>query len=108
MSDKRASEEALAALHSQVARSLAELCSEHEEVEEVTDAEGVVTTKVRKVKPAPAALAVARAFLKDNNITATPEQSSAVDELRAKLQGKKPSAAENAEAVRMVQKGLLQ
>lgn len=86
----KASEQALGELHALLAQELADRIKGVEEVEDQLNEEGeVIGQKRRVVKATAAELAVARGLLKDNNITATPEQSSAVAALQDALAQRK-------------------
>lgn len=80
-----ASHTELSKLHALLAQDLADRIRGIEEVEETTDAEGNVVTKKRIVKASAAELAVARALLKDNAITAPPGASGELDDLSKAL-----------------------
>lgn len=75
----------LSALHAALARDLSERIAGREETEEITDAEGNVTIKRKVVRASAAELAVARALLKDNAITAPPGASGELDDLATAL-----------------------
>ena len=100
----KASEEKLSELHGQLAETLTDMI----QVRTVTkyDKEGEAYDET--VEPSPAALAVAAKFLKDNNITATPSQSGAVDELKDKLAKRRPSRQDLKDAMRGLGNELLQ
>ena len=66
----------LGELHEAVARELKEQVNGYEEQTE---------KGVKLVRPSPAVLGAAIAFLKNNNITADPEHNSALKDLRDKL-----------------------
>lgn len=93
-----ASEKTLGKLHEAVAAALTEQVEGYTET--VVTEEGKEIEKV--VKPSPALLTAAISFLKNNNITADPEQNEALSELRNKLRdrraGKVPQAALDAAA----------
>lgn len=89
-----ASERKLGSLHEAVADALTEQVQGYEEP--VLNEEGqVIASKL--IKPSPSLLTAAIAFLKNNNITADPEQNEALlglkNKLRDKRNGKVPSAA---------------
>lgn len=80
------------ALHGLTAETLAEMIRPYEKVIPAKlDEDGKVLEPERKewIYPSPAALAVARAFLKDNSIFATDQQSTAVGELQASVNSRK-------------------
>lgn len=94
-----ASHDELSKLHSLLARDLADRIRGVEQVEEVTDADGNITTKRKIVRASAAELAVARALLKDNAITAPPGASSELNDLETALKNRqarraKPTIAE--------------
>lgn len=72
-----ASETTLGKLHEQVATALSEQVAGYDEIME----DGTV----KRVRPSPALLGAAIAYLKNNNITADPEQNEALRELSSKL-----------------------
>lgn len=80
------------ALHGLTAATLAEMIQPTKRIiPAVRNEEGEITEPEREewVYPQPAALAVARAFLKDNSIFATDAQSAAVGDLKASLASRK-------------------
>lgn len=94
-----ASNAELSKLHALLAQDLADRIRGVEQVEETTDEFGNVSTKKRIVKASAAELAVARALLKDNAITAPPGASGELDDLGKALAERqarraKPTAAE--------------
>lgn len=89
----------LSALHSLLAQDLADRIRGREETVETIDGEGNVTCTKRIVKASAAELAVARALLKDNAITAPPGASGELDDLGKALAERqarraKPTASE--------------
>ena len=75
-----ASDKTLGELHEQVAQALSEQVVGYEEQTE----EGT-----RTVRPSPALLGAAIAFLKNNNITADPEENAALRDLGDKLKARR-------------------
>lgn len=71
----------LSKLHALLAQDLADRIRGREETEETVDADGNVTLKKKLVRASAAELAVARALLKDNAITAPPGASGELDDL---------------------------
>lgn len=71
-----ASTKVLGDLHEQVAKALSEQVQGYEEQTE---------DGVKQVRPSPAVLGAAIAFLKNNNITADPEGNAALRDLNEKL-----------------------
>ena len=115
MTRKTASMEAMEELHELTAKMLTAMVVPTKRIVPAThDSEGNELTPEREewVMPAPAALAVARAFLKDNSVFATDAQSSAVGDLKASLasrrQARKPTAQDMGDALANLGKDLLQ
>lgn len=115
MTRKTASMSAMEELHNQTALVLQALISPRKKhIPAVLDKDGNVIEEAREEweMPSPAALAVARAFLKDNSIFATDEQSAAVGELKASIaaraNARKPSAQDMNDALAQVSRELLQ
>lgn len=77
----KATEDKMNKLHGQLAETLTTMVKVRTVIR--TDKEG--NEYEEDVDPSPAALAVAAKFLKDNAVTMTPEQSTAVDELEDAL-----------------------
>lgn len=105
-----ASAKTLGDLHEKVAAAFAEQVEGY--TEEVERGDKVVEVKVR---PSPALLGAAVAFLKNNNITADPETNAALSQLSEKLaarrKGKISSASLDAAADEYAQRhgmGLMQ
>ena len=89
-----ASDKKLGALHEQVADALAEQVVGYDEP--VISAEGeVVATK--RVRASPALLGAAIAFLKNNNVTADPEDNLALRDLNEKLKARRNKKLPQAE-----------
>lgn len=87
---KPANSETMNSLHEAVAQALTGLLKGRPIVTTEIDPEtGDPTDKVEYAPPSAAELNVIVKFLKDNNITATPEQSSAVAGLEAALAKRK-------------------
>ena len=88
-----ASDKTLGALHQKVAAALTEQVEGYEET--VYDKEG--EPQVNLVRPSPALLGAAIAFLKNNNITADATENEALKDLSSKLaarrRGKIPQSA---------------
>lgn len=116
MERKTAKMEAMEELHELTARMLTAMILPTERVipAKVDEDTGEVLEKERKevVMPSPAALAVARAFLKDNSVFATDEQSDAVGDLHASVSSRRgkrlPSAQDAKDALATLGKDLLQ
>lgn len=103
------------ALHGQTAEVLAAMIRPYERtIPAKLDDEGKVLEPERKewVYPSPAAMAVARAFLKDNSIFATDQQSVAVGELQASVNSRKGkrrvTAQDEKDALAVLGRDLLQ
>lgn len=103
----KASEQIVGELHALLAEELAARIRGVEQVEDQLNEEGeVIGQKRTMLKASAAELAVARGFLKDNNITADASQSSAVAELEQALAQRKanrlkpPTATELMQATR--------
>lgn len=77
----RASEEKLAGLHDKLCDTLSTMI----EVRTVKQMDKDGEVHEVALDPSPAALAVAAKFLKDNNITATPDQSNRLGEVADQL-----------------------
>lgn len=115
MERKTASMESMESLHDLTARMLTAMIIPTERVIPAKmDDDGKVLEPERKemVMPSPAALAVARAFLKDNSVFATDGQSDSVGELKASLNSRRgkrlPSAQDTKDALATLGKDLLQ
>lgn len=91
--------------------ALTETLIEHVQDKTVTDVEvdddGKETTRVHVVRAAPAALAVAAKFLKDNSITADIEVDEKMNELRSKLGQRLPTKQDMKDAMAEIGRGLL-
>lgn len=115
MTRKTASMETMEELHNQTAKVLQALISPQKKyIPAVRDENGEIVEEAREEweMPSPAALAVARAFLKDNSVFATDGQSAAVGELKqslaARAKGRKPTAQDMNDALAQVSRELLQ
>lgn len=89
-----ASEESLSSLHDAVARVLTHKMQVRD-VQRVVKVGGEDTLVDETVEPTAAELAAAITFLKNNNITAVPDEDSALGELRSimeKRRAKRPPA----------------
>ena len=85
-----ASEKTLGDLHEKVAKALTEQVEGYEEPVLNEEGEEVATKLVR---PSPSLLTAAIAFLKNNNITADPEQNEALATLNKRLAEKRKGKA---------------
>ncbi len=83
---KPASSNALGALHSKVATALSEQVDGYKE--EIFGPEGTVTGE-RTIRPSPALLGAAIAFLKNNNITADAEDNAELRKLGQALEARR-------------------
>lgn len=86
----KATEDDLGGLHGQLARTLTGMIQVRTRIK--VDKEGNQVEE--EVEPSPAALAVAAKFLKDNNITAAPSQSTDVEDLEKSLAERRRKAKE--------------
>ena len=115
MERKTAKMEAMEQLHELTARMLTAMILPTERVIPAKldeDGEVLEPERTETVMPSPAALAVARAFLKDNSVFATDEQSDAVGDLHASVSSRRgkrlPSAQDAKDALATLGKDLLQ
>ena len=88
-----ASDKKLGALHEYVAEALSEQVQGYDE--ETTGAEGEIT--VKRIRPGAAVLGAAIAFLKNNNVTADPEDNLALRDLSEKLKARRNKKLPQAE-----------
>lgn len=100
-------EKRLGDLHKALAEELIEAIKGREEVTEEEGADGAVKRTKRVVKAAPAVLAVAAKFLKDNAITADIEQNDDLATLKDQLAAK-PSKRDLKDAMAAIGQDLLQ
>lgn len=103
-----ASQKRLGDLHAHLTETLIEAVQDHEVTEVIGEREdGSEIKAVRVVRAAPAALAVAAKFLKDNSITADIEGDAKLAELQKKLGKRLPSPEDMKDALGTIGKGLL-
>lgn len=109
MASKKASEAALAELHTKLAEVLTEMLEDQEKQSPGgMDAEGNPTVITEKVKPSAGVLAVAAKFLKDNSIFVDPDQSDAMEAFADKLGRRKPGKQDLKDAMRQIGSDLIQ
>lgn len=103
-----ASDKRLGDLHSKLTETLIEGVQERRIEEKEKDDEGNEVTRVRVVLPAPAVLAVAAKFLKDNSITADVATDEKMAELKKKLGNRAPSNRDMKDALGSLGSELIQ
>lgn len=103
-----ATDKRLGDLHERLTESLIEGVQERKVKDITLDDYGNEIETVRVVLPAPAVLAVAAKFLKDNAITASVETDEKMAELRAKLGKRAPSNRDMKDALGSLGSELIQ